>query len=324
MSDLKLPSWNEIPPVKGQPHGCAWGLFDKDGVRDEVGTLNLLTPSAVIRARQEIQTGKSVCLNWGMEKLHEPGFNRTKLQHKIVDWRKKPGFTFYSYDDEITVNTQAGSQWDGLRHWGHTETGLYYNGIHHDDLIQSTHLGIDHWSKRGGIVGRGVLLDYVAYMAKKGKEFDPMSKHPISLPEIKEMIADQGLELLPGDLLLVRSGWIKWYEENSEERRREKITNGGAWIGVHGNQETLEWLWNNHFCAVASDSIGFEQFPNDPGYSLHNWLLSLWGTPIGEMWDLEALAEECQKHKRWSFFITSTPLLVEGGVASPPNAVAIF
>lgn len=43
-------------------HGTAWGLFDKDGVRDEVGTLNLLTPDVVVEAGKEIKSGKSVVL----------------------------------------------------------------------------------------------------------------------------------------------------------------------------------------------------------------------------------------------------------------------
>jgi hypothetical protein len=50
----------------------------------------------------------------------------------------------------------------------------------------------------------------------------------------------------------------------------------------------------------------------------------MWGMPIGEMWDLEALAAECEKQQRWTFFLTSAPLNVTGGVASPPNALAIF
>jgi hypothetical protein len=86
----------------------AWGLFDKDGIKDEVGTINLLTPDVVQNAVKEVRTGKSVSLNWGLEKIHQPGFGRTKLQHKIVNWREKEGFSFYSYDDEITLNTQAG------------------------------------------------------------------------------------------------------------------------------------------------------------------------------------------------------------------------
>jgi hypothetical protein len=38
---------------------------------------------------------------------------------------------------------------------------------------------------------------------------------------------------------------------------------------------------------------------------MHEVLLAGWGCPIGELFDLEALAEECQKQKRWSFFVTS-------------------
>jgi hypothetical protein len=90
----------------------AWGLFDENGVKDEIGTINLLTPEVVTKAGEEIKTGKSVSLNWGMEKQHEPGFNRTKLQHVFVDWKEKVkasgGPDIFSYDDEITVNTQAG------------------------------------------------------------------------------------------------------------------------------------------------------------------------------------------------------------------------
>lgn len=57
-----LPSWKDMPAVVGMPHGCAWGLFDKNGVPDEVGTINLLNRSAVVTASREIITGKSVVL----------------------------------------------------------------------------------------------------------------------------------------------------------------------------------------------------------------------------------------------------------------------
>jgi hypothetical protein len=44
----------------------------------------------------------------------------------------------------------------------------------------------------------------------------------------------------------------------------------------------------------------------------------------GELFDLERLAIECEASKRWSFFFTSAPLNIPGGVASPPNAIAIM
>ena len=45
---------------------------------------------------------------------------------------------------------------------------------------------------------------------------------------------------------------------------------------------------------------------------------------IGELMHLEEAAQECINQQRWSFFISSVPIMVEHGVASPPNAVAIF
>lgn len=63
--------------------------------------------------------------------------------------------------------------------------------------------------------------------------------------------------------------------------------------------------------------------PNDPAWHLHPILLAGWGTPIGELFDLEALARMCEKNERWSFFFTSAPLNYTGSVASPPNSLAI-
>jgi hypothetical protein len=57
---------------------------------------------------------------------------------------------------------------------------------------------------------------------------------------------------------------------------------------------------------------------------MHEYILSGFGLPIGELFDLEALADQCKKHGRWSFFVTSEPLNLVGGVGSPPNAIAIF
>jgi hypothetical protein len=88
-----------------------------------------------------------------------------------------------------------------------------------------------------------------------------MSQHSITVADLEAIATECNIEFRPGDVLLVRSGWIKWYEEHSLEERRQYITNGKAWCGVEGCSETLEFLWNNHFSAVAGDSIGWEVWP---------------------------------------------------------------
>lgn len=59
-----LPSYNDIPAVDGMPNGCAWGLWDKDGKKDQLGALNLLTPEVVREAAKEVQTGDRCVLKY--------------------------------------------------------------------------------------------------------------------------------------------------------------------------------------------------------------------------------------------------------------------
>jgi hypothetical protein len=71
--------------------------------------------------------------------------------------------------------------------------------------------------------------------------------------------------------------------------------------------------------------INFLEFPPPKnGTMLHQWMLPHAGIPIGELWNLESLAEACQKHSKWAFMLTSAPLNIFGGVASPPNVLAIL
>lgn len=69
MKASDLPNFKSLPAVEGMPHGCAWGLFDKDGKRDNLGALNLLTPEIVLAAKDEIKSGQSVSVNWQVSRL---------------------------------------------------------------------------------------------------------------------------------------------------------------------------------------------------------------------------------------------------------------
>lgn len=93
--------------------------------------------------------------------------------------------------------------------------------------------------------------------------------------------------------------------------------------GVEQTEDVIRWIWDN-FSAVAGDQPSFEVWPTQQDWSLHEVLLAGYGCPIGELFWLETLAERCRKENRWSFFVTSEPCNVPGGVASPPNILAIF
>ena len=140
-----LPSYNSLPSVPGMPHGCAWGLWDAPGKKDDLGTLNLLTPDVIRAARDEIQLGISVAINWSLDNCATPHSHRKPPDHVI-----KPLPDWVGHDDEISMNTQSGSQWDGFRHWAHQPSGLYYNGVTHADITapdSSMRNGIDSKSR---------------------------------------------------------------------------------------------------------------------------------------------------------------------------------
>lgn len=103
--------------------------------------------------------------------------------------------------------------------------------------------------------------------------------------------------------------------------------------GLRAGREMVQTLWDWHIAAIASDTPTMEVAPFGRGLSeeeqqssfvsLHNHLLPMLGIPNGEMWDLTALAADCADDGIYACFLTSAPIHVRGGVASPANALAI-
>lgn len=65
-ASMKIPDFDDLPKVEGMPQGTAWGVFDKDGKKDALGTLNLLTPEVVREAYKECKEGISVSLKYSV------------------------------------------------------------------------------------------------------------------------------------------------------------------------------------------------------------------------------------------------------------------
>jgi kynurenine formamidase len=185
-------------------------------------------------------------------------------------------------------------------------------------------LGILHWKDK--FVGRGLLLDAFAHRKAKGRPVNPLTRDVYTLAELKETLEHQQTPLKPGTILLLRTGWMESYDKASLEERRalapiDKLQSAG----IEASREMVAWLWNNQVAAIGTDCPGVEAFPFDFGNegALHYRALPLLGLPLGELFILAPLAEDCARDHRYEFMVVSTPLNVEGGIASPPNAVAI-
>lgn len=161
-------------------------------------------------------------------------------------------------------------------------------------------------------MGRGVLLDYASWADAKGLQ--PVIFEPTSIPvsTLQEIAAHQGTTFREGDILFIRSGYIRAYDGLTPERRQELADmKAPPAIGLESSEVTLRWLWEQGFAALVGDQPSMEAWPcQDERFWLHEWCLAGWGLTLGELFDLERLSQECAKRKRWTFFFSSMPLKV--------------
>ena len=319
----KLPSFDELPVRKGAPPESSWGVF---GDEDALGCLNFLTPAGVVEAAQLVKTGKVFRLDAKIGFAKPPLFGRSSVVHGVTVLG--PMANDASLDH---FNTQEGSQWDGLGHVGHVKHGLFYNGVKVEEIRDGSpgvagnaRLGIHHWADK--FVGRGVLIDAFGFRKRTGRPVDPLKKDVYTLDELKAALEAQGTQLKPGTILQVRTAWRESYENlSAEEKRALAPMDKLASMGIEASREMVAWLWNNRVAAIGTDCPSVEAFPFDfmDDSALHYRALPLLGLPLGELFTLAPLAEDCANDKRYEFMLVSAPLNLEGGIASPPNAVVI-
>ncbi|SEO49684.1 cyclase family protein [Trujillonella endophytica] len=293
-----------------------WGRWGPD---DRRGTLNHLTPERVLAARESIRSGRVFELSLPLGKGGpQQGGGRFNPIHTMTmlpgDWDLPDGS--FIVDDQVTMPLQCATQWDGLGHVGYADR--LYNDVPAAATVTARrgaiHNGIEAMAP--GMVGRGVLLD-VARL--RGVDWIAADDDRIGPDELDRAARAQGVEVRPGDAVLVRTGW-----------RRKAVVEGSTpeWITVSPGLDLAcaEWLHGHDVATVASDNWAVEAMPSPvPGsmLPLHCVLIRDLGMMLGEMFDLEALAEDCAADGRWDVFLSAPPLRVTGGVGSPAAPVAI-
>ncbi|WP_428339035.1 cyclase family protein [Mycobacterium sp.] len=285
----------------------SWGRWGTD---DERGSLNLLGAEQIRRGIAEVRDGTVVALAAPIRGGRGFGVvGRPAPAHYMIrdggDYAagipERGGFGFA--DDVITLPTHGVTHVDALAHvW---QDGQMYNG-HPAQRVTSrgaTRLGID---KMSPVVTRGVFVD-----SAPGGYRSP--SNPIHVAELKSLVADSGVELAPGDALLIRTGWL--------EAANTGIVDGKQWPGL--DHDCAEWLAECDVALLGADNVGVEAFPSsDPDCQvpLHVKLLRGHGVYFSELMDLAQLAAA----KRATFLFVLAPLPLVGGVGSPVAPVAVL
>jgi kynurenine formamidase len=298
-----------------------WGRW---GVDDERGTLNHVTPERVVAAAGSVRTGKVFELSIPLSKLgpQQPAGARSNPIHVMtmlpgdLPSARNPGGRLAVADDMLVLPLQCATQWDGLAHIGYDD--LLYNNVRASTSVTAregaTHHGIDR--ALPGMVGRGVLLDIARL---RGVEWIEAGDAPIEAAELERAERVQGVRVGPGDALLVRTGW-----------RRKALVEGWTpeWLAANPGLSHLcaDWVVAREIAALACDNHSVEVQPSlvpDTLVPLHCILIRDVGMMFGEMFDLEALADDCAADGQWDFFFSAPPLRVSNGVGSTASPIAV-
>ncbi|TDX08271.1 cyclase family protein [Kribbella sp. VKM Ac-2566] len=298
---------------------CNWGRW---GPEDERGTANLITPEKVREAAALVRRGVGFSLQLPMDASgpQRGGLGRVNPIHQMMatgtdhvagkqDFPNGLGYA----DDSLFLVLQGGTQWDALSHI--FRDGQMYNG-YGADLVDSSGARRNGVENIPTLVTRGVLLDLPRVVGRDHLR----PGEAIDADLLDAACAHQRVTVADGDALLIRTGDMA--------RRRTLV----GWDGYAGGDApglsllAMPWLHRHGVSAVATDTWGVEVRPNEISGTfqpLHLIMIVSMGLLVGEIWQLDELAEDCAADGVYEFMLVAPPLVIPGAVGAPSNPQAI-
>ncbi|VAW54399.1 Cyclase family protein [hydrothermal vent metagenome] len=291
------------------------------GAEDEIGRLNLMTSESQSKILSQLSGGNiydlSVEYFIGMPSWQAAGDPHyqiwmthtpqgTKIDDPLnvgMDMNKHISYTGAA----ISMYTHMGTHIDALNHFG-------LNDKIWNDHSVSKYLGDRGWKVSGAekippIIARGVLIDVAA---AKGLTMLP-ENYRITRQDLIKTLAKQNTMLLEGDVVLIRTGRMKLYEN------ADAYMKNSPGMGMEAARYLIE---KNGAMIVGADNLSFEAFPSEVEENyipLHTYLLAEQGAPILELVYLEALS----KDKIYEFAFIGGSLKLRGSDAAPIRPIAI-
>jgi kynurenine formamidase len=293
-----------------------WGRWGTD---DELGTLNFITDETRRAAMALANRGRSISLAWDIDPL--PYGPDVKMPPQRYMVRSGQGML----EGEEPERQVALQEWIGLIFHGRRITHLdapshvQWNGRMYNDrpsYLVSSEGGASRNAvtvARDGIVTRGILLD-----VPRHRGVDVLERgDPVHRDEVEAIVAAAGLELRPGDALLLRTGY-----------GRSRIQEGPKWDGKQaGWGANCLTLFHDASIALAGGDTTNENHPS--GYKgfrgpIHGIGLAHMGLWLLDNCNLEPLADACAELGTSEFALVLAPIPFAGATGSAMNPLALL
>jgi kynurenine formamidase len=282
-----------------------WGRW---GERDQLGTLNLITPAKRKAAAALVRSGRTVSCARPLPT--QPSVeNPNPVQHHMIGTCTEGwGGDYFA----IAPHGFATSHIDALCHIFHE--GKLYNGYPIEKVTAHGALELGIHELKDGVVSRGVLLDVPALHGVPYLE----PGTPIFPDDLEGAEKRAGVRVEPGDVLLVRTG--RWALRDARGPWDPRQSAAGL------DASCLPWLHARGVATLGCDGVS-DVVPSrieGVGLPIHTVAIVAIGLHLIDNLELEPLAKACAEEKSWEFLLTLAPLVLFRGTASPVNPIAVF
>lgn len=278
------------------------------GPDDELGTLNYITPEKRVTAAGLVKSGEVVAVGRDLS-TKQTKIDPRPVQHMVMFSNdSNPSISDYF---TMAPHGMVVTHLDALCHFSVDDQ--LYNGRKRSETV--TNAGAEWgsiYAQRQGIFTRGVLLDVAAARGVPWYKSDEY----VTVADLETAEKRQNLRVESGDAIFVRTGM----ESMEKERGLQDIY---PRAGLHA--ECIEWMHKREVSVYGGDCIEKLPYPSKRFTSaFHMLALVAMGLPILDWPALTELAATCKRLERWDFLLTTAPLRLPGGTASPVNPLCTF
>lgn len=284
-----------------------WGRWGAD---DETGAPNLIGPTEVRAATALVQGGRVLRLGMDLGPATVVPPHRKRVERLMsrdggdyaAGARRPGGFQFA--EEVWSFAAHSGTHIDALSHAWYDDQ--LYNGFPGSGTRTTTGAKRCGAEKLAPLVTRGVLLDVA-----------PGSALPASTAvddaALRAAADRAGVTLRPGDVVLVRTGWVG-----------SMLADPAGYCDHEPGIDyaAAQWLAEADVAAVGADNYAVEVQPASAGemFPVHQLLLRDCGIPLIENMVLDELAAAGVAE----FCFVAAPLPLVGGTAGPVSPLAMF